>query len=72
MSVDKKENKIQKLITQLDLTQHIEEFESFFSRSHTLYIEGDQELHFRYIKALDSIEFKAPPKVADFTSKNAR
>jgi len=67
MSVDKKENKIQKLITQLDLTQHIEEFESFFSRSHTLYIEGDQELHFRYIKALDSIEFKAPPKVADFT-----
>ena len=31
-----------------------------------MYIEGDQELHFKYIKALDAIEFKAPPKVADF------
>jgi len=59
--------KINKLIGQLDLTQHIAEFESFFSRNHTLYIEGDQELHFSYIKALDAIEFKAPPKVADFT-----
>ncbi|HFB53900.1 MAG TPA: endonuclease MutS2, partial [Sulfurimonas autotrophica] len=67
MSVDKKQNKITKLITQLDLQQHITEFESFFSRSHSLYIEGDQELHFRYIKALDALEFKAPPKVADFT-----
>ncbi|QOP46030.1 endonuclease MutS2 [Sulfurimonas paralvinellae] len=67
MSVDPKQNKITKLITQLDLTQHISEFESFFSRSHSLYIEGDQELHFRYIKALDALEFNAPPKVADFT-----
>jgi DNA mismatch repair protein MutS2 len=68
MPVDtKKHNTITKLITQLDLTQHIAEFESFFSRSHSLYIEGDQELHFRYIKALDALEFNAPPKVADFT-----
>ena len=66
MQVDKKQNKITKLITQLDLQQHIAEFESFFSRKHSLYIEGDQELHFRYIKALDALEFKAPPKVADF------
>lgn len=54
------------MITQLDLREHIEQFKSFFSREHELYIEGDQELHFRYIKALDAIEFKAPPKVADF------
>jgi len=67
MSIDKKHNKITKLINQLDLTQHISEFESFFSRTHSLYIEGDQELHFRYITALDKLEFKAPPKVADFT-----
>ncbi|MBA1432325.1 MAG: endonuclease MutS2 [Epsilonproteobacteria bacterium] len=67
MSIDNKQNKITKLITQLDLQQHIAEFESFFSRKHSLYIEGDQELHFRYIKALDALEFKAPPKIADFT-----
>jgi len=62
-----KKSKIDLLIEQLDLNEHIEQFKSFFSRESSLYIEGDQELHFRYIKALDSIEFKAPPKVTDFT-----
>ncbi len=67
MPIDTKSNKITKLIHQLDLQNHIAEFESFFSRKHTLYIEGDQELHFRYITALNKLEFKAPPKIADFT-----
>ncbi len=66
--VSSKESKIKLLITQLDLDEHIEQFKSFFSRSSSLYIEGDQELHFRYIKALDKVEFKAPPKVSDFTN----
>jgi DNA mismatch repair protein MutS2 len=65
MKTDKK-SKITVLIEQLDLEQHIEEFKSFFSREHELYIEGDQELHFRYIKALDKLEFNAPPKISDF------
>jgi DNA mismatch repair protein MutS2 len=67
MQKDKK-TKISLLIKQLDLNEHIDSFLSFFSRQNSLYIEGDQELHFRYIKALDKLEFKAPPKVADFTS----
>jgi DNA mismatch repair protein MutS2 len=56
------------IIKQLDLQNHIEQFESFFSRKQPLYMEGDQELHFKYIKALDTLEFKAPPKVAEFTN----
>lgn len=68
MRINSKKNKIELLINQLDLHDHIEQFKSFFSREHSLYIEGDQELHFRYIKALDTIEFKSPPKVADFTN----
>ena len=68
MRIDSKKNKVELLIDQLDLNDHIEQFKSFFSREHSLYIEGDQELHFRYIKALDKIEFKSPPKVADFTT----
>ncbi|MCD6432544.1 MAG: endonuclease MutS2, partial [Sulfurimonas sp.] len=63
-----KTSKLKLLIDQLDLNEHINSFKSFFSRESSLYIEGDQELHFRYIKALDKIEFKAPPKVADFTN----
>ncbi|WP_369811227.1 endonuclease MutS2 [Sulfurimonas microaerophilic] len=59
---------IDKLLTQLDLDSHISQFKSFFSREDSLYIEGDQELHYRYIKALDKIEFNAPPKVIDFFS----
>ena len=54
------------IIQQLDLVEHIDAFKSFFSRESALYIEGDQELHFRYITALDKLEFKAPPKVDDF------
>ena len=66
MRVDTKQSKIELLIQQLDLNDHITQFQSFFSRESALYIEGDQELHFRYIKALDKLEFKAPPKVIDF------
>lgn len=56
------------IISQLDLNEHIAQFQSFFSRENELFIEGDQELHFRYIKALDKLEFNSPPKVADFTN----
>ncbi len=61
-------SKIDTLINQLDLNEHINSFRYFFARESSLYIEGDQELHFRYIQALDAIEFRAPPKVADFTN----
>ncbi len=67
MSVSPKQERINTLIKQLDIHEHIEQFSSFFARESSLYIEGDQELHFKYIKALDQLEFKAPPKVADFT-----
>jgi len=68
LRIDSKKNKIDLLIEQLDLREHIEQFQSFFSREHSLYIQGDQELHFRYIKELDKIEFKSPPKISDFTN----
>jgi len=63
-----KKSKIELLIDQLDLKDHINAFVQFFSRDTALYIQGDQELHFRYIKALDKIDFKAPPKIANFTN----
>lgn len=59
------------LIKQLDLVEHIEQFKSFFSREDTLYIEGDQELHFKYIKALEKLNFKSPPKVSSFKNLKA-
>ena len=62
------DSRIDLLINQLDLGEHIALFRQFFSRDDSLYMEGDQELHYRFIMALDAIEFKAPPKVADFTN----
>ena len=71
MQVDTKQTKIELLIKQLDLQEHIDSFLNFFARESSLYIEGDQELHFKYIQALDKIEFNAPPKIASFyTIKN--
>ncbi len=55
------------LIDNLDLTSHIHSFSAFFSREKPLFIEGDQELHFKYITALDALAFKAPPKIEPFT-----
>ena len=71
MQVTSKQSKIELLIEQLDLNEHIDLFKNFFSRNNSLYIEGDQELHFRYIKALDKIEFNAPPKIASFNNIKA-
>ncbi len=53
------------LVKQLDLSEHIEQLKNFFSRFSTLFIEGDQELHYRYILELDKLEFNSPPKVKD-------
>ena len=61
-------SKLALLISQLDLNEHVNQFKSFFSRERNLYMEGDQELHFRYIQELDKVEFNAPPKIADFTT----
>lgn len=48
---------------QLDLTSFLSSFSDFLSREKPLYIEGDQNRHFRLINELDRYEFKAPSKV---------
>jgi len=64
-------SKLQELFIQLDLVDHIESFTSFYARQKPLTMQGDQELHFRTIEALDKLEFKAPPKVQDFATLKA-
>lgn len=54
------------LFGKLDLLPHLKALEHFFSRSQNIAIGGDQERHFRYIEALDALEFKAPPKSVPF------
>ena len=54
------------LFGKLDLLGHIDSLQGFFSRPQNIAIPGDQERHFRYIEALDALEFKAPPKSVAF------
>jgi len=61
-------NHFSTLLHQLDLTAHIQHLHNFFSRDQELYIEGDQDRHFRYIQALDKLSFKSPPKIEPFVS----
>ena len=60
-----------RLIEQLDLQAHVAAFEHFLSRPKPLYIEGDQGRHFHYVKALDRLEFPAPPKTIGFETIRA-
>ncbi|MDY0116086.1 MAG: endonuclease MutS2 [Sulfurimonadaceae bacterium] len=60
--------KTNNLLEQLDLIDHIESFKNFFSRETELYMQGDQGLHYRYIKELDTLVFNAPPKTTDLTT----
>ncbi|MCF6201656.1 MAG: endonuclease MutS2, partial [Hydrogenimonas sp.] len=47
----------------LDLSGYLELFSELFARPKPLYMEGDRGLHYRFIRSLDGIDLKAPPKV---------
>ena len=63
--------RFEELYDRLDLTAHVASLQGFFSREKPLPMEGDQERHYRHIEALDRLEFKAPPKVADLSGTRA-
>ncbi len=52
-----------KIVKQLDLGGYIGRLKELFARPKPLHIEGDRGLHFRFVKALENVEFKAPAKV---------
>ncbi len=53
------------LINKLDLSEYIDTFLGFLSRKKPLFIEGDRDLHLKFIKALESVEFTPPKEVKD-------
>ena len=57
---------LSELFGKLDLIPHLTALEQFFSRSQNIAIPGDQERHYRFIQALDLLEFKAPSKSIPF------
>jgi len=61
--------KSDELSVKLDLELFLSSFSEFFSREKPLYIEGDQNRHFRFIDELKNFEFNAPKKIKNLDSQ---
>ncbi|UFH59602.1 endonuclease MutS2 [Sulfurovum mangrovi] len=57
------ETKQKSIIQKLDLDGYITQFKHFFAREKSVVMQGDINQHFRYIKALSSVEFPPPKEV---------
>ncbi|MDM5272175.1 endonuclease MutS2 [Sulfurovum sp. zt1-1] len=57
------ETKQKSIIQKLDLDGYITQFKQFFAREKSVVMQGDINQHFRYIKALSSVEFPPPKEV---------
>jgi len=53
------------IVQKLDLDGYIRQFKQFFSREKSVAMPGDINQHFRYIKALSSVQFPPPKTVPD-------
>ena len=51
------------IIQKLDLDNYIDKFQQFLARKKPVAIQGDINLHYKYIKALSSVEFPPPPEI---------
>ncbi len=51
------------IIQKLDLDSYIDKFQQFLARKKPVAIQGDINLHYKYIKALSSVEFPPPPEI---------
>ena len=56
-------SKVTSLLSKLDLQDFITEYNKFLARPKSLFMEGDSNLHFKFIQKLTSLDFKAPPEV---------
>lgn len=60
---------IDELFKKLDLVEFVDGFRQFFAREKPIAIEGDINLHFRYISELDRLLFKAPPPIKPISNE---
>jgi DNA mismatch repair protein MutS2 len=66
------QNQTTDIIHKLDLEGYLQRFQSFLARPKPVAMEGDLNQHYRYVKALESIDFPPPPELPDMESPLAR
>ncbi len=59
---------MQSIISKLDLSEFIESFKHFLARPKPLFMEGDVNLHFRFISKMSNTEFTAPKEISNLDS----
>ncbi len=57
------------LFKKLDLLDFISHFSSLFAREKPIHMDGDINVHYRFIKELEGLEFSAPKSVANLDTE---
>ena len=60
------------IIQKLDLDGYVKQFQTFLAREKPVAMMGDINQHYRYIKALSSVQFPTPKPVPDLDAELAR
>ena len=56
------------IISKLDLVEFIDRFQNYLSREKPLFLEGDSNLHFRYIQKIAWMDFNPPKEIQNLDS----
>ncbi len=57
------------ILSRLDLFEFINNYKSFLARPKTLFMQGDMNLHYKFLEQLSSQEFKAPKEVKNLDAQ---
>ena len=60
---------MKELVSKLDLTDFIDSFSAFFAREKPLPIEGDVNLHYRFINEISKLSFSPPKSVKNLDTE---
>ncbi len=60
---------MKELVSKLDLTDFIDSFYAFLAREKPLYMEGDINLHYRFINEISKLSFSAPKSVKNLDTE---
>jgi DNA mismatch repair protein MutS2 len=57
------------IVERLDLVGYIDILKGLFSRDKSLYIDGDINQHYQFIKEVSNVDFKSPPKTENLDTQ---
>ncbi len=62
------DKRYEEIYKKLDLEEYIKEFKNYFARDKNLYIEGDVNIHKRFIEEISKVDFTPPKEIKNLDS----